>query len=406
MFLFLCSNICRRRIELPETNLKKIKKALEEKKKSKLFESTKEKFETVDLEKVEKIVNKMKKKYASEGISFEEVGGSLSELRGIIAEGKTAKVQIQKVEELKEFKSAWIRNLGKLYMGLRVPFYPLVRLIRALPPVKDIGFYLYSANMPFSTRQYLALVSAISILVGLITFIVTAFLFSTLGLPIALSVSLVIVLSFFAFFFAAMASFLYPRSKANQRGDAVSLELPFALRHMSTELKAGIGLYRTLQAIAQSDYGALSEEFAQVINEIEEGTDSKDALRHLALRTQSKPLRSSIMHIIRALKTGGNLSEIMNQIAEDVSFQIRENLREFAEKMNFFGVIFIFIAIVSPVFVAVLGSIRNAPLGLGGESIFSTLPLTPLVIALFYIVIMPLILGYLVFYLKISQPKI
>jgi len=115
-------------------------------------------------------------------------------------------------------------------------------------------------------------------------------------------------------------------------------------------------------------------------------------------------LRTALTQIIRALRTGGNLSEVMNNIAEDVSFELQQKTKEFAEKMNFFGVIFIFMAIVLPVFVAILGSIRNAPLGQGG-SMFAGLPLDPTMIMLFYLVLMPLILCYLVFYLKISQPK-
>jgi len=184
----------------------------------------------------------------------------------------------------------------------------------------------------------------------------------------------------------------------------VSAELPFALRHMATELKSGIGLYRALQAIAVADYGVLSQEFSHTIAEIEEGTDAQDALRHLALRTQSKALRTALTHIVRALKTGGNLSEVMGNIAEDVSFELQQKTKEFAEKMNFFGVIFIFMAIVLPVFVAILGSIRNAPLGASG-SMFSSLPLDPTMIAIFYLAVMPMILIYLIFYLKMSQPK-
>lgn len=185
-----------------------------------------------------------------------------------------------------------------------------------------------------------------------------------------------------------------------RRGDAISVELPFALRHMATELKAGIGLYKTLQTIATSDYGVLSEEFARTISEVEEGTDTKDALRHFALRTQSKALRSALFHIIRAMKTGGNLSQTMNTIAEDVSFDLIVSIRDFAEKMNFFGVIYIFIAIVAPVFVGIIGSITNAPISVGSVA------LSPLAIAGIYLVGMPLILGFLILYLKMMQPRV
>ncbi|PIN85023.1 MAG: type II secretion protein F, partial [Candidatus Diapherotrites archaeon CG11_big_fil_rev_8_21_14_0_20_37_9] len=180
----------------------------------------------------------------------------------------------------------------------------------------------------------------------------------------------------------------------------VSAELPFALRHMATELKAGIGLYKTIQTIASSDYGVLSEEFSRAISEIEEGTDTKDALRHFALRTQSKALRSALFHIIRAMKTGGNLSEIMNTIAEDVSFDARNKIRDFAEKMNFFGVIYIFIAIVAPVFITIFGAVTNAPISV------ATFAIAPLAIAGILIPGMAMVLGFLIFYLKSIQPRV
>ena len=212
----------------------------------------------------------------------------------------------------------------------------------------------------------------------------------------------IIVPAILFFIFTLLIMLLIPKSVAERRGESLSAELPFALRHMATELKAGIGLYRTLQTIATSDYGVLSEEFSRTINEIEEGTDTKDALRHFALRTQSKSMRSALVHIIRAIKTGGNLSDTMGRIAEDVSFDLRMKVRDFSEKMNFFGVIFIFGAIVLPVFVAILGAIVNAPLGLS----IASLPLTPINILVIYLVGMPLGLLFIIFYLKMIQPKV
>jgi len=161
-------------------------------------------------------------------------------------------------------------------------------------------------------------------------------------------------------------------------------------------------LYKTLQTIAQADYGVLSEEFARTIAEIEEGTDTRDALRHFASRTQSKAMRNALLHIIRALKTGGNLSDIMNRIAEDVSFELRMRMRDFAEKMNFLGVIFIFSGIVLPVFVAILGAIANAPLGFISQAIPLSVPL----LMMFYLLFMPAVLILLMYYLYIAQPKV
>jgi pilus assembly protein TadC len=363
--------------------------------------------QAIDMDRVEKIVKKMKKKYKSEGIEFEEVGGRLGELRGIIAEGRYAQLEIQRVEDLGEVKSPVIKDIGKLYLGLRGLLGPLSKLAAKLPQMKTISFYLYSANMRYSARQYLALSVTGATIVFLFMLVISSLLMAMIDIPLSLKVLAIPIFSLIAAIFSLVILMLVPQQKARSRGDAISIELPFALRHMATELRAGIGLYRTIQAIATAGYGALSEEFARTITEIEEGTDTKDALRHLALRTQSKALRNALMHVIRALKTGGNLSEVMNEIAEDVAFELRMKTRDFAAKMNFFGVIFIFSAIVLPVVISILGGIRNSPLEAGGGISFKDLlPLGPEIIAAIYLIVMPLLLGLFIIYILSSQPKV
>jgi len=100
------------------------------------------------------------------------------------------------------------------------------------------------------------------------------------------------------------------------------------------------------------------------------------------------------------MRTGGNLSDAMSQIAEDVSFELRMRTRDFAEKMNFFGVLFIVTAIVLPVFLAIVAGITNAPIGIESAAI------SPEFVALTYLVGLPLLLVYLIAYLVFSQPRV
>lgn len=381
--------------------IEKLRKIIEEKK-----EKKDQKRHTVDMEEVEKIVDRMKRRYSDEGMEMEAVGGRLKELRGIIAEGKQKELEVQTVEDLKVFSSPMVRQLGKFYLALKAITKPIESLISRLPQVKQLSFYLYSANMSISAKQFLAILTS----VALIVFVLSAVLLTTIVFmlfpeaPMISKSLLVLMVSLMFTFMVIIVGFLLPGRRAMARGDAVSKELPFALRHMATELKSGLGLYRTIQTIALADYGALSEEFSRTINEIEEGTDTKLALRHLALRTQSKALRNSLIHVIRALRTGGNLSIIMNDIADDVSFALRMKIKDFAQKMNFFATIFIYLAIVIPVFISILGGIRITPIQSG--SVFETLPLDIPVLAAFYLIFMPMILAYLVVFISMSQPKV
>jgi len=368
----------------------------EKAKKKGIFSKKEEATDSMNIEQVEHIVDRMKKKYAKEGIEFEEVSGKLGELRGIIASGEYSKIKVQSADDLAEFRSPMIRQLGKIYLIFKRPLDALVRLIRNMPFSRHLAYNLYSANMKYSVQQFLVL----AVVVSAISFFFVLLLSSLVVLILDLNPLFAALPAILAAIMVFAVALIIPGSKAKARADAMSVELPFALRHMATELKSGIGLYKTLQAIATADYGVLSQEFARTINEIEEGTDAKDALRHFALRTQCKSLRNALLQIIRALKTGGNLSGIMNQIAEDVSFELGMRIRDFGEKMNFFGVLFIVGAIVMPVFVAILGAIFNTPFGV------IELSLSPIVILMFYVVIMPIVLSFLVLYLKMIEPKV
>jgi flagellar protein FlaJ len=57
-----------------------------------------------------------------------------------------------------------------------------------------------------------------------------------------------------------------------KRSVSFSRELPFALRHMATQLASGSGLLETMRSISVSDYGVVSEEFRRAILEIERGS--------------------------------------------------------------------------------------------------------------------------------------
>lgn len=389
-------------------DLDKLKRGISEKNEGPKFKGTgasEAEPTEIDMEKVENIVKRMKEKYKEQGIEFDKVRGPLSELRGLIAEGMAAKIEIQTVEELKEFKSKLVQFLAGVYIKLGRILKPIAENMRKFPEMEMLSFYLYSANMPYSNKQYTALTVAGAAIAFLIALLFSTAILTIINVEIATRILAIAIISILAFVITALVILMIPRQKAITRGGEVSIELPFALRHMATELRAGIGLYRTIQAVASSDYGVLSEEFARVITEVEEGTDTKDALKHLALRTQSKALRNAIIHIGRALKTGGNLSESMSDIAEDVSFEMRMAVREFGERMNFFGVVFIFGAIVMLVMMTILGSIRNSPISKTLSS-FQSLPLTIPIMATIYLVVMPIILGMFLLFIKKSQPRV
>ena len=357
--------------------------------------------EQIDMSKVDAIVNRIKAKYEQQGLLGETETDNLKELRSLISEGKRAKIEVLKPADLSYSFNPMVRGIGAIYTKFRTIFEFIAKKILAkLPESRVLAYELYSADINYSVSQYLAIASVTIFLFNLVITVALFSIFLLFGVSFLIPLILCIIFFIGSIFFVLR----YPSMVAKRRAKEIDSNLPFALRHMATLLRVGVDLYKAIRTVTVSDYGVLSQEFTRTILEVEEGQDIKDALRALSLRTKSFALKNAINHLLRALKSGGNLSEIMTTIADDVSYQMSTEIEAFSGKMNFFGVIYIFVGIIVPVMFAILAGIRNAPLG-SNVSFFSALPLTPAVIIISFLVIFPMLLLALLLYIKSIRPN-
>ena len=224
---------------------------------------------------------------------------------------------------------------------------------------------------------------AIEVLIGFI-------LFMFVGFEIA-----GIYLTLFCMFYIFMLYF--PKIKEKHSYDDLNFELPYALRHMATELKAGKGLHDTLLTISLANYGSLSNEFKRVLKEIKYGKSSEDALLEMSKRISSEGLSRAIHQIIGTLRVGGNLANSLTLIAEDISFDMQIKLKEYSQKLNGFILIYTFIAILAPVIILIMLMAASTVVGdiVSGEMVL-----------IMYMFFFPLIVVFMGLFIKRLEPKI
>ncbi|MBI5226155.1 type II secretion system F family protein [Candidatus Micrarchaeota archaeon] len=257
-----------------------------------------------------------------------------------------------------------IGALGQIYTKFSGIILKLSGAFAKLPMTHTLAASLTAAGMTIAPETYLA-----AAVTG--AFVVGALIFALVGL-IGLFISdplLAIAapaLSGAAFVGILILALSIPSGKATARAAEVDRSLPFALRQLSTQVKAGVSFHRAIQSIATSNYGLLSEEFARVASDVNRGDTMENALMKMARRNRSKGLRRTVTQVLRSFKTGGNLSQIITDIADDVSFEVRMSIRDFTEKLNFINVIYIMVGVVAPVTLAILSAILQIPLFSGG----------------------------------------
>ncbi|MCK4327972.1 MAG: type II secretion system F family protein [Candidatus Diapherotrites archaeon] len=381
--------------------------------------------------KVDDIVSRMKQRFEARGYGKKEGRGA--ELKKKVAGKRVFALDQRQAKELVFAKDGFARLVGRLYSTL--PFLDaLTDRFSKYSMAKRVPYDLDKANMNYSARQYVSMAAIASLfawgfsLVLIIALSVTAFSSSVselagqvaspntplvaalvaqgvdapmilMGVTVLLHLALAFLLSFAALVFAMLVAFQWPTNRAMKRGKAIDKEMPFALRHMATEIKAGIGIHKTMESIVEAGYGELSVEFDRTLRDIDKGVSTEDALLAMSERAPSDNLSKSVMHMVRTLKTGGNLSEIISTIANEVAFELRMKMRDFVERLNLIGLFYMMIGIVAPVFVAILAGILNAVPTIGLAGVLGTE-----VLFLIYFVLIPMALSLILYVIKVMQP--
>ncbi len=347
--------------------------------------------EEIDVEALSKIVQRMRAKYAPR----EEKKGE--EIKRIIEAAPAVEIARGRPEELSLAPEKGVRTVGKVYRSLS----PVINVF--LKPFsktmgESLGKDLVASGSRYTAEQWLALSLTSAFMVFIVMVLLAMGMIAGNVLSPALSVLLVIGAPVLVFFILLMIPGMKARSIAAQ----IEKDLPFALRHMSIEIRAGVGIYKSMESISKSDYGMLSQGFRNVLLQIEKGVPTEEALTKWAASTRSEALKRVVAHIVRAIRTGGNLSEVMITIADDVAFEKRMKIADFAEKLNLIGLFLMMGAIVMPVLIGILTAIGSSPSISSQVAMFSVF--TPEMLSLFYFLIAPAFILMFLFFIKSTDP--
>jgi len=185
---------------------------------------------------------------------------------------------------------------------------------------KENIFEKYSRWIEFSKMHYnaitwIALTLVITAIVGVSSWLLSLAIIRELTLiPFAFSAAILILL------------LGYPYLKKESIVNSIEKNFSDALKQMADTLKAGDTYESALREVANSDYGRLSEEIDMALRRLEEGENLETALGVFADRVESRLIRRTVIILLDSIKSGASLSDILEEIAEDVRdmYRIKE----------------------------------------------------------------------------------
>ena len=123
----------------------------------------------------------------------------------------------------------------------------------------------------------------------------------------------------FTFFLAVVILMIgYPYLKKETLVESVEKNFSDALKQMADTLRAGDTYENALREVVEADYGRLSEEMQLALRRMEDGENLDTALMGFANRIDSERIKRTVKIILDSIKTGSSLSDILNEIADDL----------------------------------------------------------------------------------------
>ncbi|MBM4763245.1 type II secretion system F family protein [Bacillus sp. B15-48] len=124
------------------------------------------------------------------------------------------------------------------------------------------------------------------------------------------------------------------KSKAKQRQEELSYQLPDFLDTMSVTLQAGVGLDQALRDIVPYFGGPVKDEFGRFIQETDVGVPRTEAYQSLLDRNESKEFQMLIKSLVQGEKLGVPISRTFKHQAVEMRKIKKEKIKEAAAKAS------------------------------------------------------------------------
>jgi len=178
-----------------------------------------------------------------------------------------------------------------------VPFFN--SLLRLIPAVKNLDDLVIQSNARYPMGYYILLsllLAALGFMAGKV--LLKDFYQSLLVMGICGSLPI-----------------LYLRNLKQKRVEKFKRQLPDGLDLIARALKAGHAFSGGMALAADEFDDPLGPEFTETLDEIKFGVSVADALKNLAGRIDCEELRYFVVGVILQRETGGNLSELIETLA-------------------------------------------------------------------------------------------
>ncbi|MEW6749332.1 MAG: type II secretion system F family protein [Candidatus Micrarchaeota archaeon] len=158
--------------------------------------------------------------------------------------------------------------------------------------------------------------------------------------------SLLIGISLWLLFF--MLHLFYPAIIMKKIAAKENKDLLFALREIIIDVDGGVPLFDSLKNVSHAGYGYVSDDLEWVVRQVDSGIPEREALKQLALRTESEFLKRAAWQMVNALESGARMGDALESIASAVEDFLFREIKNYSSNLNFLLLLYMLGGVVAP----------------------------------------------------------
>jgi len=187
------------------------------------------------------------------------------------------------------------------------PLPTIAWLISARGIADKLFIELLRAGIKLRPSEFIAITAGLSLALALLSFLVSS---RTITAVLAMLVGVAVPI-------------IYMKALQAQRLAAFNRQLPDALSMISSAIRTGFAFPRGVQMVAEQMPAPIAEEFQRFINETSIGLAADAAFARMTSRVRSYDLELVVTAVLIHQQIGGNLAEILDNIAETIRERVR-----------------------------------------------------------------------------------
>ncbi len=138
-----------------------------------------------------------------------------------------------------------------------------------------------------------------------------------------------------------------PRIEAEKLGRTIERDLPYALRDVLVQVRAGVTLFDALKSVRHG-YGAISNLFGRMVDEIKSGKPLAFSLEKLSSRCESEHLQRAVWQLQNAMKSGARMDRALEIAVMELNRSQREAIDRYSKELSFWTMIYLVLGLVFP----------------------------------------------------------